>query len=542
MALTFPKRVLFYGLLTLLTLLTIEGMARIAYYAAYGQGYGSGPPDAPANSAAFSAADYTAENLTPWRIRHPFYGHTRDLPHDDLNAMPPWQRREDTVVIGLLGGSVAYFVRPYLQRALNRYFAANDLPRQPVVLSLTTGAIKQPQQALIVANAMLLGGEFDLIVNLDGRNETVASAGRNYLENGVFPFFPFWWHNLVGFTGEEMLMVGHIGALRREQARRAAAGETVPLRWSAVFGLVNRYRLERAAAEIVRLNHELAATQSSYSLEKHGPRSRPEKAEELLQAAAQVWYRSSVAVARLAELTGAEYYHFLQPIQYVPGAKPLSAKELSRFYDPLLSDKSYIEKGYPLLMGFEQDLQNRGVNYFDLTEIFADNAETLYRDPCCHFNSRGNELLAAAIVRRLEPALLRRGGESPAMPVSALAAARRPAEPDTLLIAANFRVYQFRQGGGKYLRYVRENCAAEDTEPRFFLHLKPWDGADLPRQHRGSGFDNRDFSFAESDGRLWRGQCLLRFRLPDYPITHLRTGQYAAGKGELWSGEFDFRE
>ena len=52
MALTFPKRVLFYGLLTLLTLLTMEGMARIAYYAAYGQGYGSGPPDTPVDSYA----------------------------------------------------------------------------------------------------------------------------------------------------------------------------------------------------------------------------------------------------------------------------------------------------------------------------------------------------------------------------------------------------------------------------------------------------------------------------------------------------------
>ena len=542
MALTFPKKILFYGLLTLLTLLTIEGMARIAYYAAYGQWYGSGPPDTPVDSYAFSPLDLTAENLTPWRIRHPFYGHTRDLTYDDLNAMPPWQRREETVVIGLLGGSVAYFVKPYLQRALNRYFAANDLPRQPVVLSLTTGAIKQPQQAMIAANTMLLGGEFDLIVNLDGRNETVASAGRNYFENGVFPFFPFWWHNLVGLTGEELLSARYIGALRREQARLAAAGETALLRWSAVFGLVNRYRQERTAAEIARLNQELAATKSSYNLEKHGPRSRPEREVELFQEAARVWYRSSVALARLAELAGAGYYHFLQPNQYVPGSKPLSAKELRRFYDPRLSDKSYIEKGYPLLMGFGQDLQNRGVNYFDLTQIFADNSETLYRDACCHFNSRGNELLAAAMVQRLEPALLSRGGASPVVPVSALAAARRPPEPDLMLFASDFQVYRYFQGGGQWLRYVRKDCAAQHTEPRFFLHLKPRDLADLPPQHRESGFDNLDFSFAEAAGRRWRGQCRLRFRLPDYPIAHLRTGQYIADDGEIWAGGFDFPE
>ena len=41
----FRKKVLYYGLLLLLTLLVIEGMARIAYYAAYGPGYGNGNTD-----------------------------------------------------------------------------------------------------------------------------------------------------------------------------------------------------------------------------------------------------------------------------------------------------------------------------------------------------------------------------------------------------------------------------------------------------------------------------------------------------------------
>ena len=275
MALTFPKRVLFYGLLTLLTLLTIEGMARIAYYAAYGQGYGSGPPEPPANSAAFSPPDFAADparDLLPLLIRHPFYGDTRTSPYHALNAMPPWQRREDTVVIGLLGGSVAELVKPFLERALRRYFAANHLPRQPVVIELAAEIAKQPQQTMIVASALLLGGEFDLIINLDGFNEVAGSAGHNF-RDGVFPFFPRWWHKRAGLTAEEILLAGNIAVLRREQTQLAAAGNTAPLRWSALFGLVNRYRQERTATEIIQLNHQLAATQSSYSLEKHGPRN-----------------------------------------------------------------------------------------------------------------------------------------------------------------------------------------------------------------------------------------------------------------------------
>ena len=46
------RKILYYGIMLVLTLLFIEGMARLAYYAAYGHGYGGG-----------AAAD--PDNLTP---------------------------------------------------------------------------------------------------------------------------------------------------------------------------------------------------------------------------------------------------------------------------------------------------------------------------------------------------------------------------------------------------------------------------------------------------------------------------------------------
>ena len=90
------------------------------------------------------------------------------------------------------------------------------------------------------------------------------------------------------------------------------------------------------------------------------------------------------------------------------------------------------------------------------------------------------------------------------------------------------------------LRYVREDCAPVDVEPRFFLHLTPRDLADLPPYRREHGFDNRDFGFAETGGFFWQGRCQAQFRLPGYPMAALRTGQYAAGAGELWAEEFYF--
>ena len=531
----FRKKILYYGLMLFLTLLVLEGMARLAYYAAYGSGYGGGgsdrqmyltPPPSIINSAESHA------------IQHPFYIYTGSSPDHDLNAMPPRQRREDLVVIALLGGSVASEVQPAFQRALNRWFVANNLPRQPIVLNLAVGAAKQPQQTIIFANALLLGGEFDLIVNLDGFNETALSAENR--RAGLFPFFPKWWRTRGSLTAEELLRAGQIGALRREQARLTAAGETAILRWSAVFGLANRWRQERTAAQIIQRNHELAVLESAYSLEKYGPINWPEPGE-LFPAAARIWYRGSLSLARLAELSGAEYYHFLQPNQYVPDSKPLSAAELEYHYTPGDRYGSFVAEGYPpLLREFGRDLQNQGINYFDLTRIFADRRETLYRDDCCHFNAHGAELLAAAMVQRLEPALRRRAARPAGAPVSALAAARRPAGADTRLVDSGFQVYL--QNDDRWLRYGRADCAAAAVEPRFFLHLTPRDLTDLPRHRREYGFDNRDFSFAEVGGFLWRGQCQALVRLPDYPIAHLRTGQYAAGAGELWAADFPFPE
>ena len=533
--LPFRQKILYYGLMLFLTLLALEGMARLAYYAAYGSGYGGDRSDLP----GYYPPPYQlpAAKATLLRIRHPFYGYTWNWPNHDLSAMPPRQRQEDTVVIGLLGGSVAQEVQPFLQRALNRWFAVNNGPRQPIVLDLTAGALKQPQQTMIVANTLLLGGEFDLMVNLDGFNEMADSAGQNP-RNGLFPFFPVQWHQRLGLTTAAALRA-QIGILRRKQARLAQTAATSPLRRSAIFGLANRWRQERNAAEIIRRNHELAATRSGYSLEKHGSRNWPDRAA-LLPTAARNWYRSSVTLARLAELSGAEYYHFLQPNQYAPGTKPLSPEERAVAYRPDGRYGPFIAPGYPRLRQFGRDLPSQGVNYFDLTGIFADRRETLYRDDCCHLTARGYELLAAEMVRRLEPALRRRAARPAGEPVSALAAARRPARPDTLLLDAAFQVYL--QRDGRWLRYSRADCAAAEVEPRFFLHLTPRDLTDLPPHRREHGFDNRDFSFAAAGGFLWRGQCQAQIRLPDYPIAALRTGQYAADAGELWVAEYTFPE
>ena len=93
------------------------------------------------------------------------------------------------------------------------------------------------------------------------------------------------------------------------------------------------------------------------------------------------------------------------------------------------------------------------------------------------------------------------------------------------------------------LVYVREDCAAGDTEARFFLHVYPSDPADLPEHRRGRGFDNLDFWLRDSDyGFEEGGRCVAARGLPAYPIASIRTGQWVRGEGELWSVEAAFAE
>ena len=111
------------------------------------------------------------------------------------------------------------------------------------------------------------------------------------------------------------------------------------------------------------------------------------------------------------------------------------------------------------------------------------------------------------------------------------------AQQDKRIIASDFDVYL----DGNRLLYVKEGCRLVDVLlARFFLHVIPVDGKDLPEHRRRYGFENRDFSQANLEIR--DGRCVVQKRLPAYPIRRIRTGQFvkdAQGNFvDLWKGEF----
>ena len=555
---TLRKKILFYALLTLFTLASIEGMARLAYYLAFAESY---PPPTLSSETANLDAD-SLPGLTPqalkmpplriFRVSHPYYGFTSLFPNSPLNVIPPVQTQPDTVLIGLLGGSVAWDLTPYFQQALTRHFNDQGLPQEPVVIQLAYPAMKQPQQ-LHIANFMLaMGGNFDIIVNLDGYNE-LAFSYENFNKD-VFPFFPTHWNKLVFLTREETVLIGQIRAARDQLTELRQSAAASPFRHTTLYGILHRYQLQQAQTRISQLNYALANRSSARSLEQHGPYVPFRDSSEMREEAIRVWYRSSALLSRLAATAGADYYHFLQPSQYIPNSKPLSDLERRDFLLPYIAARVNFPQTYPRFVQFGQELQQQGVHYFDLTQIFNDHPETLYRDGCCHLNQRGYELLAAAMVQRLAPTLRRHTAIPPSQPDGALTVAM-PLSPgpepegepllspsDLPFAAAAEPDFRVSLRPGNLLFYVKNKCRPEHTASPFFLHITPANAADLPPDRRRHGFQSRDFSF--QDGGLsthhWGDKsCVIQRILPDYPIAHIRTGQYNPA-GEIWATELTF--
>ena len=108
-----------------------------------------------------------------------------------------------------------------------------------------------------------------------------------------------------------------------------------------------------------------------------------------------------------------------------------------------------------------------------------------------------------------------------------------------LLIRGRFDVWL---DGGRLL-YVREHCAG--IEEPFSLHVVPEDPDDLPEHRKEHGFDNLDFDFSRTR-QDFMPRCVAVRRLPDYPVSAIRTGQFEfAGENDfnqLWEEEFIFTE
>src|SRR5262249_49097951 len=169
-------------------------------------------------------------------------------------------------------------------------------------------------------------------------------------------------------------LIGKIAWLQHVQERITDLSSMFPLRYSTTARLFARL-LQRSSN--ARLSQWRLALQNTRSDEKslryaqRGPEYSVSSDEQMFQDLAEMWVRGSLQMKRLCDANGIRYFHFLQPNQYLVDTKPMNEEERHVAYREDQPYRAGVVGGYPFLRKKGKELSAQGVQFFDLTQIFA---------------------------------------------------------------------------------------------------------------------------------------------------------------------------
>ena len=364
----------------------------------------------------FGMGDVPARLRIHKEVVHPYMGYVYDpsveqsSPYGISDQTPIQHRGPDKVIVGIFGGSFADDISYNMAQELADKLKPSFPGREFVVVKATIGGYKQPQQLMALNWFAALGGEFDIVINLDGFNDVALPALENVPQTN--PFFPRQWHlrmRTVPDT-EFLATVGKIRFIDSVSAKWQSFFRTGPLRYSVTANTVWRIGDQLLYNAAVNQRALLPKMSSANEYAASGPPAPFANDEEMYKALGHLWAESSFQMNAVAKAKGFQYFHFLQPNQYIAGSKPMGDEERRV---AIREDHPYgvsVRKGYPVLREFGKDLTRRGVAFVDLTNVYANNRDVLYRDNCCHVNAAGQRIIVDAMVKTIRSTL---GGSSP---------------------------------------------------------------------------------------------------------------------------------
>jgi hypothetical protein len=333
-------------------------------------------------------------NLLTWVEKyraHPYFGYeNQSIREFELLRE---QLTPDDFVIGVLGGSVAENFADYAIRepkVLNNLKnVIPELARKNLrIVNLAMGGAKQPQQFFV---AVYFLDNLDLVVNIDGFND---SDQASFLP--VYPLdFPVLSLRLYDRTteGGAVARLGRFSVWMYKTMNRLP--EEVPLlSQSSLYFLVWHTVHGRLLNVVQRLEQSYYASSID---SQRAPGVAALDRTRILEERLNTWKRYTILQSDLGTRAKKPMFYFLQPNQYLKNSKPLSEEESrTAFREDWSSD---LHKRMMRLKDRLNDLRAANVPIFDLTGVFQNTRETVYKDICCHLNSRGNEIMAEAIVQ-----------------------------------------------------------------------------------------------------------------------------------------------
>ena len=314
------------------------------------------------------------------------------------NTSPIVKRSPDKIVVGLFGGSFSKLCYFSLKSVLENH--ASALGKEFIVINFAADGYKQPQQLMILNYLLALGAEFDLVINLDGFNEVALPPSEN-IPNRVNPFYPRKWDRRTASAIDPTVLrlIGYLESSKESRQQWAETWKNRRLYLSPTLFLLWQFHDNRLAQKNYETSQAII-TQSSktQSYTMRGPTyGYASERDHLYRDLTELWKRSSAQMGTLSQANGAQYYHFLQPNQYVEGSKPMDDAERLQSVSVRSRFAEGATKGYPWLKRAGNELHEAGEHFSDLTMIFSDHAELLYIDDCCHTNREGCDIVARRI-------------------------------------------------------------------------------------------------------------------------------------------------
>lgn len=331
---------------------------------------------------------------------------------EDYPYVPAGQK--DEYLIGVFGGSVAQWFALQAAERLGERLQESDLlrGRSLRVLSFAQGAFKQPQQLHTLAYFLALGQRFDFVINIDGLNEVALSYG-NVTRNvdGSLPsaqqLLPI--IALLDRASASGAYLDTLAALKENHQRTARLTGLMERNPSAAAQVLlerlHRTALGRYWASAERLDGLSAGLERTPLIHVNESELSLKSAteQEVFRHFADTWMRSSMLMSDLLLAGDVPYLHVLQPNQYYSRGRHFSLEERALAIDPGSPYRFPAEQGYPNLLDRLRLLRGHGVDAATAVGVFDGARETVYSDSCCHYNQRGNELLADFVADLMIP-------------------------------------------------------------------------------------------------------------------------------------------
>jgi hypothetical protein len=127
---------------------------------------------------------------------------------------------------------------------------------------------------------------------------------------------------------------------------------------------------------------------------------KPYTLSESLEKIFELWRNSSFTMQQIANSLEIPYLEVVQPNQYFTPRK-FSAEEKAIALSDLSPYKESIEICYPHIEMNVKRMQEKGVHIISAVNVFDNIEQLVYSDNACHYNQRGNEILADFIADQM---------------------------------------------------------------------------------------------------------------------------------------------